>query len=486
MGLCESFRLLRDFSLPYLYAPLLLSFFPGCLENNFNRSGIDETDSSLSSSVVSATSTAVSGLSYAQNPAHYSQGTVVSNAATLAGGIVLSYSVNSALPNGLALDSLTGEISGTATTLASQANYTVTALGSDGSTTSVVLSLSVYDPPTKFSWTGLSYLTTGSCVAYTLEAQNALSNVVALSISLTAQLSAGSTNVDFFDVADTNCSGSALTQITIGSGGSTTVYVKGVVNPENVTLNASNGDIADGTLPVSVGVWNVVTSGLLAHYDASLADGAAPFANGTCTDTTWQDLSGLNNHGTLTSFAGCSSSLGWNGTGATSDPYALTFDGTSKYVSVPTMDFTNGGTISAWVKATNSAGIRAIGRVENMGVIRWGLYVWSGFFKNYGDGTRVAASTSAVNTTQWTHVTGTLSPTQIKIYINGQLETTTSEVGLLGSSGGAWKLGSDPWNQNFLGSMSEIQIYDHALIAADVFSNCQASVSRYSGATCSQ
>lgn len=57
---------------------------------------------------------------------------------------MVSYSVSPALPAGLTLNTSSGIISGTPTTLAAAANYTITATNTGGSTTASV-SITVND-----------------------------------------------------------------------------------------------------------------------------------------------------------------------------------------------------------------------------------------------------------------------------------------------------------------------------------------------------
>jgi subtilisin-like proprotein convertase family protein len=78
---------------------------------------------------------APSALSYSSNPAMYTKDTAItSNTPTNTGDAVVSYSVLPALPAGLTLNTSTGVISGTPTTLAATANYIITATNTGGST----------------------------------------------------------------------------------------------------------------------------------------------------------------------------------------------------------------------------------------------------------------------------------------------------------------------------------------------------------------
>jgi len=78
---------------------------------------------------------APSALSYSSNPATYTKDTaIMDNMPTSSGGAVVSYAVLPALPAGLTLNTSTGVISGTPTTLTAIANYTITATNTGGST----------------------------------------------------------------------------------------------------------------------------------------------------------------------------------------------------------------------------------------------------------------------------------------------------------------------------------------------------------------
>ena len=78
-------------------------------------------------------------LTYSSNPATYAVGTAITNnTPTISGGAVDSYSVTPALPTGLTLNTTTGVISGTPTTITATANYTIIATNAFGSTTAVV------------------------------------------------------------------------------------------------------------------------------------------------------------------------------------------------------------------------------------------------------------------------------------------------------------------------------------------------------------
>ena len=93
---------------------------------------------------------APSGLSYAAIPALTINVAAPSQTPTVT-GTVTTYSVNPALPAGLALNASSGVISGTPTVLASASSYTVTASNAGGSTT-VAVSITVRDVAPAFNY----------------------------------------------------------------------------------------------------------------------------------------------------------------------------------------------------------------------------------------------------------------------------------------------------------------------------------------------
>ena len=96
---------------------------------------------------------AITGLAYSDTFTLTRGNLFTSAAPTYSGGTATSFSIDPALPAGLAISASTGVISGTPTAVASAATYTVTANYAGGSTTTT-LSLRVNDAPiTGFSYT---------------------------------------------------------------------------------------------------------------------------------------------------------------------------------------------------------------------------------------------------------------------------------------------------------------------------------------------
>ena len=118
------------------------------------------TAANASGSAAAAISIAVndvppSGLTYGQPTLTCTKGiAILPDAPSSSGGAVTGYAISPALPSGLSLDPATGILSGTPTAVTPLATYTVTAINSGGTTTTL-LAITVNDVPPA----GLSYAT---------------------------------------------------------------------------------------------------------------------------------------------------------------------------------------------------------------------------------------------------------------------------------------------------------------------------------------
>jgi hypothetical protein len=159
-------------------------------------------------------SSIISGLSYTNNsPTYCANQAISANSASLSTGVAASYSVSPALPAGLTLNTTTGQITGTPSTVAGIAatNYTVTATNSCGNITTRVLNIRI----TPAAPTGLTY--TNNTITY--------------------------------------CAGSAISpnMPSFGGGGPATNFSVSPALPPGLTLNTSNGQIT-GTPTTLTGV----------------------------------------------------------------------------------------------------------------------------------------------------------------------------------------------------------------------------------------
>jgi hypothetical protein len=215
----------------------------------------------------------------------------------------------------------------------------------------------------------------------------------------------------------------------------------------------------------------IVTSGLVLALDA--ADKLSYRGSGT----TWRDLSGNNNTGTLT-----------NGpTFSTGNMGSIVFDGVDDYVNCgnnSSINLTSYITLSTWTKKAygSSASVAIDKGRDNYGA-------WSLLFdvvankvefhcRISGTNSSVVSNTSYGNNI-WTNITAVFTGTNLLIYINGRLDNTTNISGTIGTNAIDFSIGKANDGFNWGGRVANVLMYNTALSATDVLNNYNAVKSRF-------
>jgi len=234
-------------------------------------------------------------------------------------------------------------------------------------------------------------------------------------------------------------------------------------------------------------VGNIVTSGIVLNLDAANASrGLTKYANGcAASDLSWFDLSASALTGTLTNFASCGASSGWNGAGTAADPYRLTFDGTNDDVRLGSMTRTLPLTLEMWVKPATAS---PLGIYDSGPATANTLRIYPAGTIDWHAGTPTAALGLTANA--WVHLAIIYSHDGtnriITWYKNGAAQATASAVGTSTISWTTLQLGSlnSGVVGNYQGDMAKFAVYNKALSASEVSQNCNALKARFSGATC--
>lgn len=215
---------------------------------------------------------------------------------------------------------------------------------------------------------------------------------------------------------------------------------------------------------------------------AALAKSATgPGVNSPLT-TEWYDLSGYARHGTLQTFAGTSGS-GWGGSGSVADPYRLTFDGASDYVSLPDISAVDDKSCSyeAWAKTSDASASKfIISEGKNDTKPAAGLLIESDAKCHawaYDDaGAQVdVASTVSINDGVWHHLVAVFGDSgKIAVYVDGSASGTPLNLpagGMACDRGGVGALVRSNVINYWNGSIAAARIYPFALSAAQVAQN---------------
>jgi hypothetical protein len=209
--------------------------------------------------------------------------------------------------------------------------------------------------------------------------------------------------------------------------------------------------------------------------------------------TTWSDLSGNGNNGTLV-----------NGVGYSGDNLgSLSFDGANDRVNVPSSaslgnDKVNAAPIMSldfWANVTRKSG----GGVQYQQLAGFRNGSTFGFFVLLLDGSGATVNTEArfwnsagiafdisVNYipyfNKWTHIGFVANVNRTDLYINANLVGSRTDVsGSFGASSGNFAVGSVPDGSSFptLGNISSVKVYNRALTASEIQQNYNALRSRF-------
>jgi hypothetical protein len=232
----------------------------------------------------------------------------------------------------------------------------------------------------------------------------------------------------------------------------------------------------------------IVTNGLVLNLDAAKTDSYPG------TGTTWRDLSGNSNNGTLTNgptFSGIGKQA------------SIVFDGTNDYVNCgnnTTLNLNSSFTLNCWFKVSNSApttndGKGIVAKFTGITANRSYMLFFIGStntlsFIISSDGTNTVStaksiSYSSISRETWYNLTGVFTVSQkLEMFLNGTLVSsdTTTLNQVFSSSTEPLTIGAQAISVPgfyFLGTISSTQIYNRALSATEVSQNFNALRGRY-------
>ena len=213
------------------------------------------------------------------------------------------------------------------------------------------------------------------------------------------------------------------------------------------------------------------------------------------TGTTWTDLSGNNNNGTLVN------GVGYSG----SDGGSLVFDGVDDYVTTPITTTYQNFTLNCWFYNTSSSKTNRVLITKNsyfatttvdwpvnLGLNNLGtsvsIRITSGtsfFVTTPSTGSIISTTLSSLNT--WYNVSATYDKQNLNLYLNGVLANTTpNTISLPNNTGRVWTIGRAAFENSggvgdsqYNGNISQVQIYNRALTPEEVQINYNVFKGRY-------
>jgi len=201
--------------------------------------------------------------------------------------------------------------------------------------------------------------------------------------------------------------------------------------------------------------------------------------------TTWTDLSGRGNTGTLTNGPTYSSANGGS----------IVFDGTNDFINIPDSSLltsTSALTINCWVRATAFSGgySSIIGKGTSDLDEEYCVVMHSSFlYFDVGGGGPYTQPSYTFNTNTWYNICcvhlRTAGTSSLLCYVNGVSlnNSTTSSTSTPNDNSSPVSIGSRFYNsidRPFTGNIPQVSIYNRALTAAEVSQNFNALRGRFS------
>ena len=203
----------------------------------------------------------------------------------------------------------------------------------------------------------------------------------------------------------------------------------------------------------------IVQSGLVLNLDVGVSSSYPG------SGTTWTDLSGNGNTGTLTNGPTYSSSNGGS----------IVFDGVDDYVNCGTPSISVGKiTVNAWVKINAGSLFQ---HIVDSASASWHLAILDDNRPYFWNGSTYHQSAQILSISTWYMLTGVQGST-LDIFVNGVLSqslatnvnVTTNNVII-----GDYQGNSRPFN----GNISQVSIYNRALTASEISQNFNVTKSRF-------
>jgi len=223
---------------------------------------------------------------------------------------------------------------------------------------------------------------------------------------------------------------------------------------------------------------SIVTNGLVLNLDA------ANIKSYPGSGTTWTDLSGNNNTGTLTN----GPTFSRDGGGS------IVLDGTNDNIVInnnSTINFTTNFSINCWINIVSLPrtylgildkfdGINSNGYAIDIPNGGGGMPTRFRFTVGQGGSFKSVIATSSITLGQWYHVCGIYDGSFIRIFINGILENTTACTGLITVTSENLILGGDNVSTLYANNRySVLQLHNRALSTSEIQQNYNALKSRF-------
>lgn len=220
---------------------------------------------------------------------------------------------------------------------------------------------------------------------------------------------------------------------------------------------------------------NIVKEGLVLYLDAASGTSYSPYNSGT----TWKDISGNNNNGTLTNGPVYSTANGGS----------FIFDGVDDYADLGNILFTNitNTTLDLWFNVQTFTGNRAIFTKGAQGAgsdTTWASWIISGTTQiriRFFNSSNASNFVSTLNLTSnvWYNMVVTYDNSNIILYNNGSLVETVLLAGPLKNCTHPIRIANDLYGNTCNMTCSGFKIYNRTLSSTEILQNYNSTKGRF-------
>jgi hypothetical protein len=255
--------------------------------------------------------------------------------------------------------------------------------------------------------------------------------------------------------------GAGLPNVYVAQNDTELINLAGRRNATTITEAISHINGLSNTIIINRNYENIVTDGLIICLDAGT------LMSYLRSGTTWRDISGNGNNGTLTNGPTFDSGNGGN----------IVFDGSNDFISIPGSTAVTTATLLIWVYR-NGAQPNYAGLFYSRGFSANGIGFYSttnnlSYTWNNSPSTYNFSSNLNVPNLQWSMCAVSISATNAVLYVGSSsgLLSATNNVSNSPTTMNAFRIASDAYWAPFRGSVSNAMFYNRALSQAEILQN---------------